>query len=336
MHLIELDQLCLKSGFSLPKLLKMDPSIDNVIASKRLSELRKYRKQLAKLLKIPVVEQKSPEWYKMREDIVTASDFAQALGKGKFGTVKQFFQKKCEKSKDDGAASKTNPFFKWGNMFEPVALDIYSIMRGVKVHSFGLIQHPTQKFFGASPDGINELGQMVELKCPKRRKIAFGDDVVQQYYYQIQGQLDVCGLEECDYFECDFDVCETEEQFIEVSEDYNYRGVIVEVSDNSYLYKMNESTESMLSWSKSFDRPISYVYWMLRGYNIQRVYRDTKFLNENLKLLNDVWNKVIYYRNNKEAYEIEVMNEIKIDTQRYNQSQCQINLSGWSFIDDAE
>ena len=152
--------------------------------------------QLQKLLEIPKIVQKSEEWYRARENMISASDFAQALGKGKFGNQNQLIQKKCDPV-DESAFSLTNPFFKWGNMFESVACDIYSSVNKANSHEFGLLKHPVHKFFGASPDGISDDGVMLEIKCPLKRKI--GGDVPTQYYYQIQGQLDVCGLEECDY-----------------------------------------------------------------------------------------------------------------------------------------
>lgn len=331
MHHVELDHLCVQSNFNLSKLLKLNPNINKDEASKRLSQLKEYKKQLDKLIKIPIVEQKSDEWYRMREEIVTASDFAQALGKGKFGSVKQFFQKKCEKT-DSAAGSATNPFFKWGNMFEPIASDIYSDMRGLKVYNFGLIRHPRNLFFGASPDGINEIGQMVELKCPKKREIKFGDDVVEQYYYQIQGQLDVCDLDECDYLECAFDLCDSPEQFLNVCEDYDYYGILIEKPNNEYEYKIKENKDEMVKSAKE-SIGIKY-YWVLKNYNLQRVYKDKDFLKKNLKLLEEVWNKVLYYRNNRKAYEIEVLKEIKIETQKYvcENSVPEVDLPKWSFI----
>lgn len=41
-----------------------------------------YKAQLQKLLSIPKVHQKSEKWYEMRMNMITASDFAQALGEG--------------------------------------------------------------------------------------------------------------------------------------------------------------------------------------------------------------------------------------------------------------
>jgi putative phage-type endonuclease len=170
----------------------------------RRARVSPWQAKLRELLLAPGVPQRTPEWYKARETMVTASDIAQALGCAKFGTQRTFFQKKCGAPDEQSPFNATLPPLKWGVMYEPVAQAVYSAANlGVKVHEFGLLRHPTLPFVGASPDGITELGVMLEIKCPWRRKIVEGE-LPSQYYYQIQGQLAVCGLEECDYFECEF------------------------------------------------------------------------------------------------------------------------------------
>ena len=44
---------------------------------------------------------------------------------------------------------------------------------------------------------------MVEIKCPPRRK--FTKTVPSHYWMQVQGQLEVCGLDECDFFQVKID-----------------------------------------------------------------------------------------------------------------------------------
>jgi putative phage-type endonuclease len=334
-----LDALCSLHKLSVPKVVKAS-GLDEALVKARVTQLKKYKKQLAKLLKLPKVEQKTEEWYKMRQNMITASDFAQALGDGKFGTVKQFYQKKCEPiTTDDAANSKTNPFFKWGNMFEPVAIDVYSHMNNVVVHNFGLLQHPKNDFFGASPDGISDVGIMVEIKCPRKRKI--DGDVPKQYYYQIQGQLDVCCLEECDYFECEFVELDTFEDYINIIDHCQYYGVIVEVTDNVYEYSpLCLSKQDITEWCGKYNDGAGKMhYWVLDKHNQKRVVRDDAFVKEKLGQLKVVWEKILHYRSNRTAYEIDVLNEIKIETQRLDGgvgSKSAPKLSGWAFIDDGE
>ena len=281
-------------------------------------------KQLKHLLSLPKVEQKSQEWYDMRQNMITASDFAQALGDGKFGTVEQFYKKKCY-----GEVFVSNPFFKWGNMFEDVALRIYENLHTVKIYEFGLLKHPHYEFFGASPDGISEKGIMVEIKCPMKRKIIQGD-VPKQYYYQIQGQLDVCGLEECDYFECEFSTGN-----YTTIKNSDYRGVILEAPEQKYIYSpgVNLSIEDLKAWEESYDRSYIRHIWKMEKYNIVRVKKNKEFINEKMTLLQQVWHNILRYRKDTEAYEREVGKNIKIDTEKYRDY---VKISGWSFIETTD
>jgi hypothetical protein len=50
------------------------------VLSQRKQVIDGYKKILVKLLNLPKVEQRSEEWYCIRKNLITASDFAQALG----------------------------------------------------------------------------------------------------------------------------------------------------------------------------------------------------------------------------------------------------------------
>ena len=86
-------------------------------------------------------------------------------------------------------------------------------MNNLEIIEFGLIPHPDFTIFGASPDGIcsNDsldefVGRMLEIKCPPKRK--FTKTVPKHYWYQMQGQLECCNLEECDFLQvkiCEYD-----------------------------------------------------------------------------------------------------------------------------------
>lgn len=289
-----------------------------------------YTRQLEYLLSLPKIEQKSEEWYELRHNMITASDFAQALGQGKFGTQKQLIEKKCSSRGNETSISKSNPFFKWGNMFEPVACAIYSKMhKDIKIHDFGLIQHPKYTFFGASPDGITESGIMLEIKCPFKRKI--NGEVPKQYYYQIQGQLDVCDLDECDYFECMFDIVD-KEIFIA----YNgIKGYINEENDGRYIYSnVYENDYCKNDAVLENDRT---KYWILKEYNTVRIKRDKCFVESKLQDLKEVWDKIIYYRKNENDFQIDILNKIQIETESSNtmkkKTNFEMNFDSYAFLD---
>jgi putative phage-type endonuclease len=282
------------------------------------------------LLTLPKIEQKSQEWYEIRKNMITASDFAQALGDGKFGTVEQFYKKKCVPESD---VFVSNPFFKWGNMFEDVALRIYEHIQKTTIYQFGLLKHPNYDFFGASPDGITADGIMVEIKCPMKRKIIPGD-VPQQYYYQIQGQLDVCDLNDCDYFECEFSIVNYEKLCDGGSG--GYRGVILEYQNEAYAYSpdVNLSVEELKKWeSTQPSNPIKRHIWKLEKYNMVRVEKNKEFISQKMKLLEQVWQNILRYRKDKDLYELEIGKNVAIETERY----CDyVKLNGWSFIETSD
>lgn len=357
----KIDKLCLKHKCNLKRIMKHEKNIDTNLEQlilARLDEISKAKKTVKKLQKLPIIEQKSEEWYKVRNDLITASDFAQALGKGKFGTSDQILKKKVQPSAED-AFSGGNIFFAWGNMFEPVANDIYSkLHHNVTVHEFGLLKHPKLDFFGASPDGISDVGVMLEIKCPYKRKIESGQEVPTQYYYQIQGQLEVCGLKECDYFECQFQMYNNKETFVNQYTDNSVKGAIIvyfnEQGNKAYKYSplvmgqytnsTNEVTqEAFEAWMDEnlTEECIEVKYWYLQTFNLQRVSLDKAFVDEKLKELGEFWKRVVFYRQNPDRFQLEVLKQFSIEgtpTVRPQQPvlEKRQQLKGYSFIDDPD
>jgi putative phage-type endonuclease len=261
----------------------------------------------------PGVPQRTPEWYSARETMVTASDIAQALGCAKFGTQRTFFQKKCGAPDEQAPFNASLPPLKWGVMYEPVAQAVYSAQNlGVKVHEFGLLRHPTLPFIGASPDGITELGVMLEIKCPWRRKIVDGE-IPMQYYYQIQGQLAVCGLEECDYFECElFEASDGPDDEAWSGASADERGVFVETVDSgSYQYppSVTGGDEAELrEWASAHAAAEGkrLHWWVVRRTSTVRVCYDSAFCEDMFTRLRCVWDRALGYREDRAAYLAEV------------------------------
>lgn len=293
------------------------PLINDEYIDERRCKLEKYKNQLTYLKSIKKIEQRSEEWYNVRENLITASDFGQSLGKGKFSTQKQFFKKKCgfeEKIKFDPYIAP----LKWGIMYEPIATKIYEKREEIKINEFGLLIHPTINYFGASPDGITDNGILLEVKCPYKRKIT--GEIPEQYIYQIQGQLDVCNLDECDYLECDFKEFDNIDMFFDEINPFE-RGIIIELKSEDqtpcYIYskiydKLNDETIAELrTWlsetQNTYNEKIEMIhFWKLKLFNIIRIYRDKPFLEENFKNLKVIWNKVKDYQQNKDLYDAEI------------------------------
>ena len=85
----------------------------------------------------------------------------------------------------------------------------------------------------SSPDGISELGIMLEIKCPFKIKI--DGSIPEQYWMQIQGQLEVCDLEECQKLNVNMRQYNNTTTFIKyphtdyiLTKDLNEKGEIIE------------------------------------------------------------------------------------------------------------
>ncbi len=155
------------------------------------------KSQIAELLKIPQTVQKSEEWLRQRNSMITASDIGAVLGLNKNGDRESVLMSKVEPT----FRQLNSPAIIHGVKYEDVANMIYAKRNKVTVQEFGCIRHHTFPFVGASPDGIAlETGVMVEIKVPSSRVI---DGIVPPYYYaQIQFQLNTCLLDRCDFLEC--------------------------------------------------------------------------------------------------------------------------------------
>lgn len=326
----------------------------------RYGEIVRDRRQMSSLSS--GIKQRTPEWYEARHTLMTASDIAQALGHGKFDTQEAFFAKKvtalmptapnpattAEPSSSPPTSASTTcdkkpspfavlPHFKWGIMFEDVAAAIYRERTGCSLHEFGLLVHPQYPDppMGASPDGITDMGVMVEIKCPYRRKIT--GEVMLQYYYQIQGQLEVCGLRHCDYLECEFSeyrsVHDFEVDVLDetdgVTQDHDAnasfgfacngreKGVFAEYAtengdDVYYKYcRVAPCKHEYLSWvsdRKHADidadahRLKQFHFWRLEVYSVVRVVKDDAFVAQMMPQVCDVWRRVLDYRKDDSAF----------------------------------
>jgi putative phage-type endonuclease len=185
-------------------IIKIDNDIlDNIIETK-INTLRK----------IPQPEQRTPEWYIFRWNLITASNAWKAFESQ--STINQLIYEKCQplKNFNNGIDEEeikmvnTNSTLHWGQKYEPLSVLIYENQYKTKVEDFGCIQHHVYKFIGASPDGINvdknsdRYGHMLEIKNVVSREI--NGIPKKEYWIQMQFQMEVCDLDKCDFLETKF------------------------------------------------------------------------------------------------------------------------------------
>ena len=320
--------------------ISVDDNVSRSYIKKRLDKIMKYQLQLEELKKIPVIEQRSPEWYEARQGLISASDFGQALNKGHYGTQRDFLIKKITgKSKE---ITFKAPLFH-GIKFEDVASDIYCKRNRVTMNEFGLLKHPEISYIGASPDGISSNGIMLEIKCPYKRKI--DGKILEQYYYQIQGQLEVANLEECDFLECCFNNFRNEEEFLNDIDELKETGIIISYRNNDeedykyYYSNLDDSKEKMIKWKENklseFDilTDFKVEYWKIKKYHCQRVYRDVNFFYEESNDLKTLWEKIEYFRKeeNKNEFLTTILNSKKPKIYDFSTKPTSPILNGFAF-----
>lgn len=276
--------------------------------------------QVKYLAKIPQHEQKSAEWYAMRLTMLSASDWGTILGVNHYAKPDSVLLKKCgEESFFPRAAMSA---MAWGNKYEDVAISIYEHRNNKKILEFGCIRHPFIDFLGASPDGISEDGVMLEIKCPVSRKIT---GIPPEYYWcQVQGQLEVCELDRCDFLECKLKEYDDEEEYLQDNFEGNYelnefgheKGLVAEfyiAQQEKYIYfyaPVNIIGDKLETWKKeiqeahevitddSKDNIIlsSFDYWYLEEVSCVPIFRNQEWFNEAKLKLGDFWEEVLYYR----------------------------------------
>ena len=283
------------------------------VVTTRITTIKQYRDELKVLLQLPLMKQRSNEWFEARKTRLTASDLYDAI---KGGNVSIKLAKKKANIVVDNINYNAIPALKWGTMFEPMATRCYSQkMNNINIYDFGLICDVDNKHFGASPDGINELGIMLEIKCPYSRKIIDGV-IPDKYRMQIQGQLAVCKLKECDYIECIFKSIESDNDYLELGDITINHGIIAEFynSKGEYVYYYSspdktpkECIEEMINNHDINDindinddekriKFSKYTYWKLDEMIIQRVTFNSDAWETIIPKINNFWENVEEYK----------------------------------------
>lgn len=303
------------------------------LEKRQMEEVYKRRKKsLESLKKLKLPEQRSEEWYSMRSRILTASSFASALDKCHFTSRDELLLSKIEPK-----PYESNPITEWGVKYEDIAIMFYEELYNTKVLDFGLIPHKTFNIFGASPDGICEdtgndeyTGRMVEIKCPPKRK--FTKTVPPHYGMQVQGQLEVCDLDECDFFQVKIEEYKNFEEYskdnwINESSCLNSWGrtalnfpkgcSLTYIKSNetklSYLYPRFNLSDSMYSiWlqenkTKIEEEGHKFVeakWWFISRYECTLIKRDKKWWINNIEHVLSFYNDLMLYKNSPEKLNI--------------------------------
>lgn len=281
---------------------------------------RKVKSTLKNLKETYQPDQRTNEWYKYRHDMITASNAYKAIDTE--SCKNQLIAEKCkplkiQESNQENEFVNTETTLHWGQKYEPLSVLIYEEIYQTKIDDFGCIQHPKYNFIGASPDGINadstskRYGRMLEIKNIVNRTI--DGNPKKEYWVQMQLQMEVCDLNECDFLETRFVEYDSEKQFYE---EYNFDGTKFGVicylhntitNKPEYVYKplsilekdeieswlentMKEGEEKKYIWIRN-------IFWKLEEFSCVLVLRQQEWFTQNIDEMKKLWDEVIKRRN---------------------------------------
>jgi putative phage-type endonuclease len=298
-------------------------------------------KQLICLRNKPQPIQRTEEWYQFRHNLITASNLYKAFENQ--SVKNQLIYEKCQPLKkcDDSLTStvvNVNSPLHWGQKYEKVSVMIYEYLYNSTIEDFGCIQHEVYSFIGASPDGINvdkkssRYGRMLEIKNIVNREI---DGIPKkEYWVQMQMQMEVCNLEECDFLETKFveyesandfysDATFSNKEWTDSENDsiidyddknqpssYYRKGIIMYFSTNTgkpiYIYKPLDliNNEDIEKWEEDMlDKYqnttttwIKNCYWKLEKISCVLVLRNKEWFAKVVPQIENIWNLIEFER----------------------------------------
>lgn len=294
---------------------KPNENIESKTTEKKLTKqekkelLLKIDERVIALRKIPQPPQRTAEWYDFRNQRLTSSDWGTIISGSKFASRRKIIKKKCNKEQSKMLSGKA---IQWGVKYEDVAVKIYEKNNNTHVLEFGCLPHPKIPFLGASPDGITIEGIMLEIKCPYSRKIT--GIPLESYWVQVQGQLEICDLEFCDFFECKLLEYDTQTEYLEDTTS-EYKGCVLVFMDENLSYKycyskLNISEKKLEKWIKkktekyTTERKLTYIektFWFLENSSCVRIKRDRDWFNNTaLPKLSSFWDIILDVRKHPE------------------------------------
>jgi putative phage-type endonuclease len=274
---------------------------------RKSTNIEKMTKKINFIENKPQPDQRTSAWYEFRHNLITASSAWKAFKSQ--STINQLVVEKCKPldlTRYDGVNTSTPMHH--GNKFEDVSIMFYEALYKTKVKDYGCIQHDKHKFLGASPDGINvdplsdRYGRMVEIKNPTTREI--NGIPKEDYWIQMQLQMETCDLNECDFLETVFKEYEDEESFMKdgsfiYNENKQLKGVIAYFMKNGkplyeYMPLYNTEDEHNIWFDTMMEKHkgltwVKNIYWRLQEYSCVLVLRNKCWFQSAVIEIENVW-----------------------------------------------
>ena len=272
---------------------------------RKMPNLAKLSEKIVYLQQVPQHEQRTPGWYEFRYEHLTASNIWKAFGSE--SARNQLIFEKCQplNATKFSGVNIDSPMH-WGQKYEPVSIQLYEALYQTHVSDFGCIPHKTIGYLAVSPDGINtkessaRYGRMLEVKNIVNREITGIPKM--EYWVQMQVQLEVCDLNECDFLETRFVEYTDEEAFhLDHATPANKKGAMMLFMKSSgqphyeyapltltdYAHWQEEMMEKNyeLNWLKN-------IYWKLDQLSCVLVLRNKLWFASALPTISALWQTI--------------------------------------------
>ena len=186
----------------------------------------------------------------------------------------------------------------------------------------------------------NTVARMLEIKCRQKENLL--NLFPEHYWMQMQGQLEVCDLDECDFLQVKIEgmiaLSDYKKDIFDISEPYksingSYDNIVVgKTKENlpkgvtisylkpgapdklSYLYpKLYQTEEQYLNWIDEYIKKgyniIETKWWKITRYELTTVYRDKLWWNNNIHHIIKFYNDYIECKNSPQKLD-ELKNRI--------------------------
>lgn len=353
--------------------MNLNKSYNNNIMEITPEKLKSYRRKVKALQKKPQPAQRTPEWYDARNKRITASEAASCLfmskstceayvkefnitnfkykdteGLNHYDKREDYIIKKCAAFYGENVF-KDSIYTLWGKKYEEVANILYCQLNNTTVIEFGLVSHSRLKWLAASPDGITPDGIMIEIKCPKSRKID-ESRVPIHYWVQTQIQMESIDLDFCDFFECEIEELDSENDFIQQElGEKQAKGIVLQINnsgpDPKFIYPpINvKTTAEYINWKNdqiTTRDDLTPTFYFIKKYNNQRVHRSKEWFNNVKEELKKSWDLIMFLQESEENFTKykESIHNIKSKKfyELYDKTQCEIHDDSSTFILEEE
>lgn len=312
-----------------------------------VEEINNILEKINYLKSVPQPEQRTQDWFAFRQNTLTASNIWKAFSTQ--NTKNQLIYEKCipfDEKKYNNHPVNTSSAMHWGQRFEPISIMYYESKYNTKIGDFGCISHKNINYLAASPDGINILkdssnyGRMLEIKNVVSRVI--NGIPKMEYWIQMQIQMEVCDLDECDFLETRFIEYENVDEF---NKDFSispfHKGLIMFFNDNGkphYEYsKWGSTKDEIEKWENEMLEKnnklilIQNIYWKLVEVSCVLVLRNKLWFDVAKPVIENIWNTILiekesgeYIKRGPKKKIIKNISEIK--------SNCLIDINMFNYL----